>query len=67
MLARRDGGDMKVIPIKLREGDLDIPVQFGHLTVLEVLGASGRGRAGQTRYRGHRPRYASQVRFSAAS
>jgi hypothetical protein len=56
MLARRDGGDMKVIPIKLREGDLDIPVQFGHLQYLRfwehpdvdelvklVIGAIGRG------------------------
>jgi hypothetical protein len=34
MLARRDGGDMKVVPIKLREGDLDIPVEFGHIQYL---------------------------------
>lgn len=27
-------GDMKVIPIKLREGEPDIPVEFSHLQYL---------------------------------
>jgi hypothetical protein len=36
MLSRRDARKMKVVPVKLRQGDLTIPVEFGEMQYLRM-------------------------------
>ncbi len=43
MLSRRDARKMKVVPVKLRQGDLTIPVEFGEMQYLRMWEYRDRG------------------------
>jgi hypothetical protein len=46
MLSRRDARKMKVVPVKLRQGDLTIPVEFGDPSNSERCNICGCGNIG---------------------